>query len=99
MPSDMRLRKACEHFTGPLVTKQESPIYPKHAGTGSVNAVVVVEVRVGVEGKVEAAQIAETGGSVLDLAALNAVKRWEFEPAKCDGDPVPDKSTVGVYFH
>lgn len=99
MPSDMRLHKACEHFTGPIVTKQESPIHPRHAWTLAENAVVVVEVRVGVEGKVEAAQIIETGGSDLDLAALDAVKKWEFEPAKCDGDPVSDKSTVAVYFH
>lgn len=99
MPSDMRLHKACEHFSEPIVTKQESPIHPRHAWTLRVNAVVVVEVRVGVEGKVDAAQIIETGGSDLDLAALDAVKKWEFEPAKCDGDPVSDKSTVAVYFH
>jgi len=64
-----------------------------------VNAVVVVEVRVGVEGKVDAAQIIETGGSDLDLMVLDAVKKWEFEPAKCDGDPVSDKGTAAIYFH
>jgi hypothetical protein len=57
MPSDMRLRKACEHFTQPIVTKQESPVYPTRMGTRPVTAEVVAEVRVGAEGKVEALRL------------------------------------------
>ena len=98
IPSDMRLRKACEHFTQPILTKEENPVYPRRMGTRPVTAEVVVEVRVGVEGKVEAAQITETGGSDLDRAALDSVKKWEFESAKCDGDPVSQKTHVVVNF-
>jgi len=51
-------------------------------GVRSIDADVVIEVKVSVEGKVEEAQITETGGSDLDSAALAAVKKWAFESAK-----------------
>jgi len=98
IPADMRVRKACESFTNPIVIKQEKPQYPKRIGVRTVKAEVVVEVRVGTQGKVEAAQITETGGDDLDRAALDAVKKWEFEPAKCDGDPVSHKLPVAIFF-
>ena len=59
---------------------------------------MVVEVKVGVQGKVEAAQITETGGDDLNRAAIDAVKNREFEPAKCDGNSVPHKLPVTIYF-
>jgi TonB family protein len=98
IPSDMRSRKACEHFVQPIVTKREDPVYPRRIGSRTIKADVVVEVRVGVDGKVEAAQITETAGSDLDQAALDAVKKWEFEPGKCDGEPVTRNFSVAVYF-
>lgn len=98
IPSDMRTRKACEHLTRPIVIKRVEPEYPKRIGVRSLDADVVIEVKVSVEGKVDEAQITETGGSDLDRAALDAVKKWVFEPAKCDGEPVSNKVTVAVDF-
>ena len=98
IPSDMRVRKACEHFTQPIVTKEEKPEYPRRIRVKTIKAGVVVQVKVGVQGKVEAAQITETGGDDLDRAALDAVKKWEFEPARCDGDPVSHKFPVAIHF-
>jgi len=98
IPSDMRVRKACEHFSQPIVTREQKPEYPRRIGAKTIKAEVVVQVKVGVQGKEEAAQITETGGDDLDRAALEAVKKWEFEPAKCDGDPVEHKLPVTIHF-
>jgi TonB family protein len=98
IPSDMRIRKACERFTSPIVTKREDPVYPKRIGVRTIRAEVVVELKVSEKGKVVAAQITETGGSDLDRAALDAVKNWEFEPAKCDGEPLERNVPVTVFF-
>jgi len=98
IPSDMRLRKACENFSQPIVTKEQRPEYPRRIGVKTIKAEVIVQVKVGVQGKVEAAQITETGGDDLDRAALDAVKKWEFEPAKCDGEPVEHKLPVAIHF-
>lgn len=98
IPADMRVRKACDDFTQPIAIKQEKPEYPRRIGARTVKAEVVVEVKVGVQGKVEAAQVTETGGDDLDRAALEAVKKWEFEPAKCNGDPVSHKLPVTIFF-
>jgi outer membrane biosynthesis protein TonB len=34
----------------------------------------------------------------FDESALTAVKKWTFEPAKCDGNPVLDDINVLVNF-
>jgi TonB family protein len=99
IPSGMRIRKACEHFVDAVVIKDEDPVYPWLIGRPTVDADVVVEVKVSVDGKVDAAQITETGGADFDVAAMNAVKKWAFEPAKCDGEPVAHKISVKVHFH
>ncbi len=41
----------------------------------------------------------ETSGADLDVAALDAIKKWTFEPAKCDGKPVAHKISIMVHFH
>ena len=97
--SVMRIRKACDHFVQAVVTRRDDPVYPMRIGRRSVGGDVVLEVKVGIEGKVEAAQVTETGGNDLDVAAMDAIKKWAFEPAKCDGEPVAHKISVMVHFH
>ena len=99
IPSGMRIRKACDHFVEAVVTRREDPVYPMRIGRRNVGGDVVLEVKVSAEGKVDAAQITQTGGEDLDVAAMDAVKKWAFEPAKCDGESVAHKISVMVHFH
>lgn len=99
IPSGMRTRKACDRFVEAVVTRREDPTYPMRIGRRNVGGDVVLEVKVGTDGKVEAAQITQTGGEDLDVAAMDAVKKWAFESAKCDGEPVAHKISVMVHFH
>lgn len=61
------------------------PAYPPRArGDG----VVIVEVLVRGNGEVQATSVAYSSGSGFNAAALEAASRWQFEPARWNGESV-----------
>ena len=58
---------------------------------------MIVEVLIGPDGTVQAGQILRSI-PLLDQAALEAVKQWEYTPTLLNGDPVPVVMTVTVNF-
>jgi TonB family protein len=75
---------------GPLVekaTQKVSPTYPPFAKTARVTGVVRVDLVVDEKGLVSAAQ-SSTGPEVLRQAAVDAARRWKFNPTLKDGLPV-----------
>jgi TonB family protein len=81
----------------PQKTKDVRPVYPEIARAARVQGVVIMEVTVGVDGKVTDAKVLRSI-PLLDAAALDAVKRWEFAPTLLKGVPVPIIMTVTVQF-
>ena len=68
----------------PFPTATQTPPYPPQAiGEG----VVLVEVLVGVDGRVQQLRLA-TGGGGFNQAALDAARRWSFRPARWNGRAV-----------
>jgi protein TonB len=81
----------------PLVTP--SPVYPDVARRGNVQGVVIAEIKIDSQGKVESARTAEGSGSaILDNAALAAVKVWRYKPALQGGKPIPSVRRVRFVF-
>jgi protein TonB len=62
-----------------------------------VQGVVVLEVTVGIDGTVVDVKVLRSI-PLLDAAALDAVKRWEFERTLMNGKPVAVIMTVTVQF-
>lgn len=98
VPSDMTVRKACEHLIPPVRISGEPPQYPMRVFNGAPTGTVVVQVIIGTDGRVKADQVLETSGHDLDKAAEDAVKHWVYEPAKCDGEPIEHRMDVKVNF-
>jgi len=73
------------------------PVYPPIAREAGVAGVVVLEVRIGTDGRVEEGHVLRSI-PLLDQAALDAVKQWEFVPTLMNGAPVPIMMTVTVNF-
>jgi hypothetical protein len=48
---------------------------------------------VGTDGQPHDIQVAQTGGEAFDAAAVRTVKLWRFEPARCEGQVIPMRST------
>jgi TonB family protein len=81
----------------PEKTKHVDPEYPAIAQSARVQGVVIVEVLIRPDGKVNSARIVRSI-PLLDQAALDAVRQWEFAPTLLNGAPVSVISTVTVQF-
>jgi len=76
-----------------------SPIYPSNAKNNNIQGKVFLSVLVGIEGKAIEVKIANSSGySILDNSALSAVRKWQFVPAKKNGEAVSATVIVPVEF-
>jgi TonB family protein len=81
----------------PMPKSWSKPDYPSAAKSKKIEGTVVVDVLVGVDGKVKATRIANSIPE-LDAAAEKAARKWRFEPALADGKPVEAWAPVPVRF-
>lgn len=83
----------------PLASRNAPPKYPDFARRNGWQGVVLVRVVVRPDGKVKAATLCRGSGySVLDQAALDAVRRWLFQPKVAGGLAVESTVEVPVTF-
>jgi len=81
----------------PTKVKDVKPVYPDAARSGRVQGMVIVEATIGANGKVIDAKVLRSV-PMLDQAALDAVRQWEFTPTLLNGAPVPVVMTVTINF-
>jgi protein TonB len=81
----------------PSKTKHVPPIYPPMAKAAGVEGVVIIETLIDPKGRVQEARVLRSI-ALLDQAALDAVKQWEFVPTLLHGTAVPLILTVTVQF-
>jgi protein TonB len=81
----------------PTKLKHVAPVYPPIAQSARVQGVVIIEAIIGPNGKVQDAKVLRSI-PLLDQAALDAVKQWEFSPTLLNNTPVPVIMTVTVQF-
>ncbi|MEN1971219.1 energy transducer TonB [Luteimonas sp. MJ204] len=75
------------------------PVYPPAAYRDRAQGTVLVSAVVGVDGRPGDVTIASRSGSRdLDRAAIEAVRKWTFQPAISGGDPVSSTVEVPVTF-
>lgn len=86
-----------ENVKPPVKMKNVDPIYPALAQSDRVQGVVIVEAIIGPTGKVTDARVMRSI-PLLDDAALDAVRQWEYEPTFLKGVPVTVIMKVGVNF-
>jgi protein TonB len=81
----------------PSKTRDVKPVYPPIAQSARVSGVVIIEATIGADGRVKDAKVLRSI-PLLDQAALDAVKQWQFTPTLLNGVPVPVIMTVTVNF-
>jgi protein TonB len=74
-----------------------APVYPAIAQSARVQGIVILEATIGVDGKVIDAHVLRSI-PLLDQAAIDAVRQWEYTPTMLNGAPVPVIMTVTVTF-
>jgi periplasmic protein TonB len=81
----------------PQKTRDVRPVYPPLALAARVQGIVIIEATIGVDGQVTNARILRSV-PLLDQAALEAVRQWEYVPTTLNGVPVPVIMSVTVTF-
>jgi TonB family protein len=96
-----KARMAPVHIGGrihaPQKIKDVKPVYPALAKSAGVAGVVTIEATIGPDGKVIDARVVRSI-PLLDQAALDAVRLWEYTPTLLNGVPVPVLVTVTINF-
>ena len=81
----------------PQKTREVAPVYPTIAQAARVQGIVIIEATIGADGHVVNARILRSV-PLLDDAALDAVRQWQYTPTLLNGVPVPVIMTVTVQF-
>jgi protein TonB len=84
-------------LVAPTRIKGVQPVYPAIAQAARVQGIVIVEAIIGTDGKVRDARVLRSI-PLLDQAAIEAVRQWEYTPSRLNGVPVPVLMTVTVTF-
>jgi protein TonB len=67
------------------------------AQAARVQGIVIIEATIGEDGRVVNARILRSV-ALLDQAAIDAVRQWQYTPTLLNGQPVPVIMTVTVNF-
>jgi len=81
----------------PTKIKHVSPVYPDIARSARVQGIVIAEIQIGADGLVTDAKVVRPV-ALLDQAAIEAVRQWEFTPTEVNGVAVPVIMTVTISF-
>lgn len=81
----------------PRVIYQPGPVMNNEMRKRTPGSVAIVFI-VDREGKVQNPQVQKSSDQIFDRAALDAVKKWKFEPGKREGKPVRFRMRVPISF-
>jgi protein TonB len=81
----------------PKKLKDVRPSFPSTAMAARVQGTVIIEIMIGPDGRVHSTQLLKSV-PLLDAAALEAVRQWEYAPTTVDGKAVAVLMTVTVHF-
>jgi protein TonB len=82
-----------------IAGRNPQPEYPREAQRRGLSGRVLLRVDVAADGSVADVDFAQRSGTPeLDRAAMRAVRKWRFVPARRDGKPVASRVNVPIDF-
>jgi TonB family protein len=81
------------------VIKEVQPVYPPVAKTNRTEGTVELTCVVTPDGRPTEIKVLKSVDPMLDEAAIDALRQWEFSPATKFGEPVPSRMTVEMMFN
>jgi protein TonB len=82
----------------PKLKKQVAPVYPASSVRSGRVVEVVTECRIDTGGVPRDCHITRSGDSFLSEAALDAIKKWRYEPLRVRGVPTPALVAITIRF-
>jgi len=96
-PPPARVVRVGGSIVAPKILKKVPPEYPMLATQARIQGIVIIEAQVDVRGRVKTATVLR-GVTLLDEAALAAVRQWVYKPLLLNGEPTEFILTVTVVF-
>ena len=87
-----------EPLQPPELLSKLNPIYPEIARRAGVEGTVVLDAQISQTGRVEDVQVLRGLPLGLSEAASEAVRHWQYRPARGRSGPVPSHKTVRIVF-
>jgi hypothetical protein len=88
-----------EGDTEPKIIEITPTIYPDEARRAEIEGVVILELSINADGKLESAKVIKSSNyEMLDAAALETVKNWKFSPAIRSGQKVSEEKGLNITF-
>jgi protein TonB len=81
----------------PKLIASAVPVYPQSAKNAGIQGDVVIEATIDKDGNVAGMRVI-SGPAMLRQAALDALRKWKYEPSKLDGQPISVQLTVTLKF-
>lgn len=97
LPSGPPTARAGTDLGPPRKIKDVKPVYPPGVLPGRTQGAVVIEITVGLDGRVQDTKVLRSV-PLLDQAALEAVRQWEYVPSILNGVRVAVIMTIMVNF-
>ncbi len=82
----------------PRVIFQESPVIPSEMRGKKTEGVVYIAFVVDAAGRVVSPRVEKSSHPAFEAPALDAIKKWKFEPGVRAGQRVPSKMKVNIHF-
>lgn len=79
------------------IIKRVAPAYPEDAMRARISGTVRLHVIIGKDGKIKRLELV-SGHPMLQQAAADAVRQWQYQPTLLNGDPVEVDTTIDVIF-
>lgn len=96
---DLPAPKTADGLTEPQLVEKVAPLYPEGARKARTMGAVVLSLTVAADGRVADVAVLQAQPDGLTEAAVDAVKRWRYEPARTQaGKPVAVEITVTITF-
>jgi len=83
--------------SAPRVLQQVAPEHPSRGF--KISGVVLIGLVVSSSGQPQDVHVVKSLEHDVDQAAIEAVRKWSFEPARKEGQPVAVRITVEIRFH
>jgi TonB family protein len=99
LPSDRGLQGMQGDVVPPRVISQRRPDYPESMRQGRMRGEVVVQFVVDIEGRVLNPFVVQSVNPEFNTPAVDAVRRWTFDPGKVNGLPHEMQMQVKVEFN
>jgi len=87
-----------EPLVPPRVVKETPPLYTKNAFDRGIQGRVVLKVIIRKDGSIGPVRVDQSLDDELDEAAAEAIRKWQFDPARVNGEPINVLTSIEVDF-